>query len=63
MVTHLLPDYDCSIEETDYGVDVTLTCTVLAGGEQALNEALAEATAGSVYAEVVETKFMGRRVR
>ena len=27
------------------------------------NEALAEATAGSVYAEVVETKFMGRRVR
>ena len=28
MVTHLLPDYDCSIEETDYGVDVTLTCTV-----------------------------------
>ena len=42
MVTHLLPDYDCSIEETDYGVDVTLTCTVPAGGEQALNEALAE---------------------
>ena len=31
--------------------------------ESALNEALAEATAGSVYAEVVETKFMGRRVR
>ena len=51
------------LRRTDYGVDVTLTCTVLAGGEQALNEALAEATAGSVYAEVVETKFMGRRVR
>ena len=63
IVTHLPSDYVCSIEETDYGVDVTLTCTVPAGGEQALNEALAEATAGSVYAEVVETKFMGRRVR
>ena len=63
IVQHLLPDFDCAVEETDFGADVTLTCTVPAGGEGALNAALAEATAGAVYAETIETKFMGRRVR
>ncbi len=63
IVTRLLPAHDCAVEETDYGADVTLTCTVPVGGEQALNAALAEATAGTVHAEVMETKFMGRRVK
>ncbi len=63
IVTHLLPAYDCTVEQTDYGADVTLTCTVPAGGETALNTALAEASAGTVYAEVMETRFMGRRVK
>lgn len=63
IVAHLLPDFDCAVEETDYGADVTLTCTIPAGGEDVLNAALAEATAGTVYAEVIETKFMGRRIK
>ena len=45
------------------GADVTLTVTLPAGGEDRLNTGLAEATAGTVYAEVMETKFMGRRVK
>ena len=63
MVLHLLPDYDCAAEQTDFGADVTLTVTLPAGGEEQLNAALAEATAGQVYAEVMETRFMGRRVK
>ncbi len=63
MVLHLLPDYDCAVEQTDFGADVTLTVTLPAGGEERLNGALAEATAGQVYAEVMETRFMGRRVK
>ena len=63
MVLHLLPDYDCAVEQTDFGADVTLTVTLPAGGEEQLNAALAEATAGQVYAEVMETRFMGRRVK
>lgn len=63
IILHLLPDYDCSVEETDYGADVTLTVTLPAGTEGRLNAALAEATAGQVYAEVMETRFMGRRVK
>ena len=63
IILHLLPDYDCSVEETDYGADVTLTVTLPAGTEDKLNAALAVATAGQVYAEVMETRFMGRRVK
>jgi len=37
--------------------------TLPAGGEERLNAGLAEATAGTVYAEVMETRFMGRRVK
>lgn len=61
IVQRVLPDFDCTIDETDYGADVTLTCSLPAGGEDALNRALADATAGRVYAEAIETKFMGRR--
>ena len=63
MSLYLLPDHDCAVEETDYGADVTLTVTLPAGREDELNRALAEATAGQVYAEVMETRFMGRRVK
>ena len=62
-ILHLLPAYDCAVEQTDYGADVTLTVTLPAGGEDALNTALAEASAGQVYAEVIETRFMGRRIK
>lgn len=61
-VQHLLPNFNCTTEQTDFGADVCLTAIIPAGGERALNEALAEATAGQVRAEVVETKFMGRQV-
>lgn len=60
-VQHLLPAHDCAVTETDYGADVTLTAVLPAGGEQTLNQALADATAGRVYAEVIEQKFMGRK--
>lgn len=63
IVQQILPLHDCSVEETDYGVDVTLTCSIPNGAEEALNRELADATAGQVYAEVMETKFMGRRVK
>ncbi len=63
IVIRLLPEYGCSITETDYGADVTLTCTVPSGNEDKLNAALAEATSGSVYAEAIETRFMGRRIK
>ena len=51
------------VDETDYGADVTLTVSQPAGNLEALNAALAEATAGQVYAEEMEQKFMGRRVK
>ena len=63
LVLRLLPDHDCTAEQTDFGAGVTLTVTLPAGGEERLNAALAEATAGQVYAEVMETRFMGRRVK
>nr|WP_300183853.1 YigZ family protein [uncultured Agathobaculum sp.] len=63
LVQRLLPAHDCTAEQTDFGADVTLTVTLPAGGEEKLNAALAEATAGQVYAEVMETRFMGRRVK
>ena len=63
IITHLLPAHDCAVEQTDYGADVTLTVTMPAGTEDKLNAALAEVSAGQVYAEVIETQFMGRRVK
>lgn len=63
VVQQLLPQHGCAVEETDYGVDVTLTVTQPAGNLETLNAALADATAGQVSAEEIETRFMGRRVR
>ena len=60
-VQQLLPRYDCRIEATDYGADVTLTVTQPAGHLDELNLALAEISAGTVSAEEIETRFMGRR--
>ena len=60
-VQQLLPRYDCRIEATDYGADVTLTVTQPAGRLDELNLALAEISAGTISAEEIETKCMGRR--
>ena len=63
VVQQLLPQHGCAVEETDYGADVTLTVTQPAGRLTELNTALADATAGKVSAEEIETRFMGRKVR
>lgn len=63
VVQQILPQHDCAVEETDYGADVTLTVTQPAGRLDALNTALADATAGRVAAEEIETRFMGRRIK
>ena len=63
VVQQVLPAHGCMVDETDYGADVTLTVSQPAGNLEALNAALAEATAGQVYAEEMEQKFMGRRVK
>lgn len=63
VVQQVLQGQDCSVEDIDYGADVTLTVTQPEGMLDILNQALADATAGTVYAEVMETKFMGRRVK
>ena len=63
VVQQALPQHGCTVEDIDYGADVTLTVTQPAGMLDLLNQALADVTAGSVYAEQMETKFMGRRVK
>ena len=62
-VQQILPAQDCTIEDVDYGADVTLTVIQPVGRLDALNAALAEATAGTVYAEQMEVTFRGRRVQ
>lgn len=62
-VQRILQGADCTVEDIDYGADVTLTITQPEGGLDALNRALADATAGTVRAECMEVKFMGRRVK
>lgn len=59
-VQRMLPAFGCMIDETDFGADVTLTCAIPAGGADALNRALADATAGQVYAEIIDSTFQGR---
>ncbi len=61
-IQKLLAEHEVGIEDIDYGADVTLTITVQEGGEDALNRALMDATAGSVSAEYIESRFMGRKV-
>ena len=51
------------MDETAYGADVTLIVSQPAGNLEALNAVHAEATAGQVYAEEMEQKVMGRRVK
>lgn len=63
VVQQVLPAHDCTVEDTDYGADVTLTVIQPVGGLDALNAALADATAGTVYAEEMEVAFRGRRIR
>ena len=62
-VQQILPAQDCTVEDVDYGADVTLTVIQPVGRLDALNAALAEATAGTVYAEQMEVTFRGRRVQ
>ena len=62
-VQQVLPAHDCTVEDTDYGADVTLTVVQPVGGLDALNCALADATAGTVYAEPMDERFMGRRIK
>lgn len=63
VVQQVLPDHDCTIKDTDYGADVTLTVVQPVGRLDALNRALADATAGTVYAEEMDIQFMGRRIK
>lgn len=63
MVQQVLPEYACSVEEIDYGVDVTLTVIQPVGMLDALNQALADVTSGTVYAELMDVSFRGRRIK
>ena len=63
VVQQVLPAHDCTVEDIDYGADVTLTVIQPVGGLDALNAALADATAGTVNAEEMEVAFRGRRIR
>ena len=63
IVQQVLAAQDCTVEEIEYGADVTLTAAQPAGRLEELNQALANATAGTVQAVVIETKLMGRRVK
>lgn len=61
-VKRVLVAHDCSIEDTEYGADITITAYQLAGNLEVLNQALAEISAGTIIAEEMEVQFMGRRV-
>lgn len=63
IILHLLPDHDCAVEETDYGADVTLTVTLPAGRETSSIGRLPKPRQGRSTPEVMETRFMGRRVK
>ena len=62
-VQKVLPEHGASVEEIEYGADVTLTVALPEGGEETLNTALMDATAGQVAAECIESRFMGRRIK
>mgnify|MGYP000189583094 CR=1 FL=1 len=63
MVQQVLPEHECSVEEIDYGVDVTLTVIQPVGMLDTLNQALADVTSGTVYAELMDVSFRGRRIK
>ena len=50
-------------DDIEYAADVTLTVTLPEGGEEALAAALRDATSAAVDVEVMESRFMGRRLR
>ena len=62
-VQQILPEHQCSVEEIDYGADVTLTAMQPIGMLDSLNQALANVTSGTVYAEEMEVSFRGRRIK
>lgn len=63
LVQNLLPEYDATADSMDYSADITLTVTVPEEKQEALCAELLDATAGTVAAEPMEIKFMGRRIR
>lgn len=63
VVQQVLSTQDCTIEEIDYGVDVTLTVIQPADRLESLNRALANATSGTVDAAQINVAFMGRRIK
>ena len=62
-VQNILPEHNCIVDETDYAADVTLTATLSEDGTAALEEALRDATSASVDMEIMDTQFMGRRIK
>ena len=62
-VQNLLPEHNCIVDETDYAADVTLTATLPEDGTAALEQALRDATSASVDMEIMDTQFMGRRIK
>ena len=51
------------MEETDYAADVTLTATLPEDGTAALEQALRDATSANADMEIMDTQFMGRRIK
>ena len=51
------------LEETDYAADVTLTATLPEDGTAALEQALRDATSANADMEIMDTQFMGRRIK
>ena len=62
-VQNLLPEHNCIVEETDYAADVTLTATLPENGTAALEQALRDATSANADMEIMDTQFMGRRIK
>jgi uncharacterized YigZ family protein len=63
VVQTILPEHACVPEEIDYATDVTITATLPEGGEQELITALRDATSAAAEVEVMDSRFMGRRIR
>ena len=62
-VQNILPEHNCIVEETDYAADVTLTATLPEDGTAALEQALRDATSANADMEIMDTQFMGRRIK
>ncbi len=62
-VQNILPKYDCTIEDIEYGADITITAIIREGDEDALKDALMELSSGTVYPEIIESKYMARKIK